>query len=247
MLLGARLQVSACRFIAPSSEIGDMNLITMYGDACSLIELATELDQEEGLAEFGDTVSNLVWSVAAFMILRLGKSHVGDALDSKRGQRAYFSTIHLYKKQSVRSDDLTARATIILSQLWTSKLVIRQPDGTPDSLWLRCRNRLGLSMTWDCFWLWRQEFGGQPNPYEGVEGIFHPQLCLSHHELINCQDELKNSTGKPGFGDSPGMGSNNLMGIGWSPETLFQGFQWPFSDDFSSDNWPTMMGVDQPS
>lgn len=40
------------------------------------------------------------------------------------------------------------------------------------------------------------------------------------------------------------MDSNNLMGIGWSPETLFQDFQWPFSEDFSYD-WQ-MMGTGAP-
>ena len=155
-----------------------MNLVTIYGDACNLIEKSVALDEEQQLAEFGSAGMNMILNLAAFIVLRVGKSSVREALDTKRGQKCYFTVIHLNRKHSVRSDDLAARATIILPQLWTSKLVIRQPDGTPDSLWLRCRSRLGLSIAYDCFWLWRQEFGGQPNPHEGVEGMF-PRYWLN--------------------------------------------------------------------
>src|ERR1700709_1545589 len=98
--------------------IGDVNLINMYADACGMIELATGLDQEQEICEYGSTNVNMTWNLAAFIILRIGKSHVRDSLDLKRGQRCYFSTINLNKKQSVVSDDLSARATMILSQLW---------------------------------------------------------------------------------------------------------------------------------
>ncbi|EXJ68829.1 uncharacterized protein A1O5_07761 [Cladophialophora psammophila CBS 110553] len=228
-LLIAELQVSACRLIAPSSNIENEDLINMYGFACALIELATELDQEQGMAEYGSTNINMNWNLSAFIILRIGKSHVRESLDLKRGQRCYFSAINLNKRQSVRSDDISARATMILSQLWTSKVVIKQPDGTPDSLWLRCRNRLGVSVTFDCFWLWRQEFGGQPNPYEGVE------------------DEKANTTAKPVIWNSPGTDSvNMMMGIGWSPDTVFQDFQWPIFDEFLYDGW-MRGGNDEPT
>ncbi|OQU98991.1 hypothetical protein CLAIMM_04698 isoform 1 [Cladophialophora immunda] len=215
MLRIAELQVSACHLIAPSSAIGQSHLVKMYTDACAVIELASELDREQGMAEYGSTNVNMNWNLAAFIILRVGKSHVREALDLKRGQKCYFSAINLNKRQSVRSDDISARATMILSQLWTSKVVIKQPDGTPDSLWLRCRNRLGVSVTFDCFWLWRQEFGGQPNPYEGVE------------------DEKATTTAKPVVWSSPATDSvNMMMGIGWSPDTVFQDFQWPIFDEF---------------
>lgn len=199
--------------------IGDVNLINMYTDACSMIELVTELDQEQEIAEYGSTNVNIMWNLAALIILRVGKSHVREALDLKRGQRCYFSTINLNKKQSVRPDDVSARATMILSQLWTSKMVLKQPDGTPDSLWLRCRNRLGCSLTYDSFWLWRQEFGGQPNSYDGIE------------------DEKANSSGNPVSWTPSGSDSINMMGIGWSPDTVFQDFQWPIFDEFLYDGW----------
>jgi len=218
----------------------------MYEDACTLIESTVQVDAEEQLAEFGPTVCSLISNLAAFIILRVGRSHIGDRVDRKRGQECYFLVIQMNKKHSVRSDDVAARSTIILAQLWTSKLVIRQPDGTPDSLWLRCRSRLGLSLLYDCHWLWRQEFGGQPNPYEGVEGrAFSPGL-IPDRWLNKDTDELNNSTGKMISQVSLEADSLNLMGIGWSPETLFQEFQWPLFDEFAYDDSWQVMGDGQP-
>jgi len=228
-LRSAQLQISACHLIAPSSAISDVDLVTMYSDACCLIESATELDEEQELAEYGPTATGMMLNLAASIVLRVGRSHVSGQVDSKRGQKCYFLVIRLHKKHSVRSDDVVARATIILSQLWTSKLVVRQPDGTPDSLWLRCRSRLGLSLMYDCLWLWRQEFGGQPSPYDGVE------------------DEVANSTGQVASDAGQGLDAINLLGAGWTPETLFQDFQWPLFDEFAYDNtnnWQMMAGGD---
>ncbi|OAL38383.1 hypothetical protein AYO20_02442 [Fonsecaea nubica] len=239
MLLIAELQVSACHLLAPSSTIGQSHLINLYSTSCAVIELATELDQEQEMAEYGSTNVNMNWNLAAFIILRIGKSFVREALDLKRGQRCYFSAINLNKKQSVRSDDISARATMILSQLWTSKMVIKQPDGTPDSLWLRCRNRLGVSVTFDCFWLWRQEFGGQPNPWEGVEGMLGIDYCVVIPvTLTNVEDEKTTTAARTVFWSSPNADSvNMMMGIGWSPDTVFQDFQWPIFDEFLYDGW----------
>ncbi|EXJ80927.1 hypothetical protein A1O3_07215 [Capronia epimyces CBS 606.96] len=174
LLLSARALLSTNRLIAPSSYIDSADLITLYTDACTLIELTNELDEEEQFAEFGPSASQSVLTHAALIVLRVGRSHIAGSLDEKRGRKCYFTAIQLSKKHSVRSDDISARVTIILSQLWTSKMVITQPDGTPDSLWLRCRNRLGLSLSFDSLWLWRQEFGGHPNPYDGVEVPANP-------------------------------------------------------------------------
>ncbi|KAJ9609996.1 hypothetical protein H2200_006326 [Cladophialophora chaetospira] len=217
LLLAAQLQVSACHLIAPSPVVGDVNLVNLYADACTMIELAQQLDQEQDICEYGSTNTNMTWNLAACIILRVGKSHVRNSLDVRRGQKCYFITINLNKKQSVRSDDIASRATMILSQLWTSKVVIKQPDDTPDSLWLRCRNRLGWSVVFDCFWLWRQEFGGQPNPYDAIE------------------DEKTSSRASSAVLTSPG--NDCMMGIGWTPDTVFQDFQWPVFDEFLYDGW----------
>lgn len=169
-LLSAQLQLQACLLLAHSSAIQDMELSDLYGNACTMIEFVEELDKQEQFASFGPTLLLPALHLAALLILRIGKSHVSHMLELQRGRRCFFVVIDLNKKMSVRADDLAARGTIILAQLWTSKVPFKLPDGTVDPLWLRCRSRLGMSICFDCYWLWRQEFGGLPNPYDGVEG-----------------------------------------------------------------------------
>ena len=220
-----------------ASAISEVDLVALYGKACSIVEFALELDGQEDLAEIAPTASTFALNLAALVILRVGKSHISDKLDSRRGQKCYFTVIRMDKKHSVRSDDLAARATIILSQLWTSKMVVKQPDGTPDSLWLRCRSRLGSSVTYDSYWLWRQEFGGQPNPYEGVEGTYVQPGC--DHTLSRRVEVVTDHAGRPVSLVSSGLDFNQT-GVGWSPGTLFQDFQWPLFDEFAYDNgWRT--------
>lgn len=179
----ARLHVLAVHLLEARASIKDNMLSEMYIAACTLIELAATLDRSQRFADFAP---QFVWPflhLAAFLILRIGRSHICDAVDLSRGQTAYFSAIHLHKRTSVRSDDIYARSTMILTQLWTSKISFRRSDSTADSLFLRCTSRLGMSVVYDSYWLWRQEFGGQPNPYEGLEGN-DPVMQLSIAFLV---------------------------------------------------------------
>jgi len=194
----------------------------MYDDACEFIEVATELDTTEQFADYGPFSSNTMLLLAAFVILRIGKSHLRENVNQIRGKRCYFATIAMSKRHSVRSDDLAARVTIILPQLFTSRSVIRRPDGTPDSLWLRCRSRLGFSICFDCLWLWRQEFGGQPGSYDRIPD-----------ESTISKDQSARDDEAGSFSQDP----LNLMGLNWSPEALLQDFQWPQLDDAFSSEW----------
>lgn len=200
----------------------------MYDLACSVIEVAQELDEKEHFADYGPFSNHTVTLLAAFVILRIGKSHLRENVDQQRGKRCYFATIAMSKRHSVRSDDIAARISIILPQLFTSKSVIKGPDGTPDSLWLRCRSRLGFSILFDCLWLWRQEFGGQPESYDKIP------------------DESTSSKDPPVINHDPApLPDNplNLMGLDWSPETLLQDFQWPQIDDPFYTEWQNMVNT----
>lgn len=66
---------------------------------------------------------------------------------------------------SIHNDDVMARSTVILTQLWNSQSIFNQPDGTVDSFSMLCRSRLAMSSVFDVWWRWRREFAGQPDPY----------------------------------------------------------------------------------
>lgn len=142
----------------------------IYTHSCDLIDLIVELDDQQNLASYGPVFVHRSTHVAAIAVLRIMKSPYRDRVAFERGQAAYFAVIEYHRKCAVRPDDAFARFSLILSQLWTSSRLFSHPTGELQSLRVRSRNRLGMSMVYDCFWWWRQEFGGQIDAYEGADG-----------------------------------------------------------------------------
>jgi transcriptional regulatory protein LEU3 len=108
-------------------------------------------------------------TLAALSILKLSRSGLAQYLDLASGEMAYFACVSILKADSLKYNDLAARGAMILTQLWTSENVFRTPTGTVDGLALRVRSRLSMSIMFDCFWYWREEFGGQPSPFRTEE------------------------------------------------------------------------------
>ncbi|CAL5873929.1 uncharacterized protein PFLUO_LOCUS8214 [Penicillium psychrofluorescens] len=50
--------------------------------------------------------------------------------------------------------------------MWASDSVFKGADGTRDSLTLRIRSRLTMSVIYDVFWWWREEIAGLASPYK---------------------------------------------------------------------------------
>ena len=103
--------------------------------------------------------------LAAFIILKISRSYLAGKVDLRSGEKAYFMAIVSLRESSLQNDDLYARGAMILTQLWTSTRVFRRPNGIVDGLSLRIRTRLSMSVVFDCFWWWREEFQGKPSPY----------------------------------------------------------------------------------
>jgi transcriptional regulatory protein LEU3 len=107
--------------------------------------------------------------LAGFTILKISKCPIAPFLGQKDGERPYFATIVFLRKSSLENDDLYARGAMILTQLRTSHRIFKAADGTTNSLSLRIRTRLAMSVVFDCFWWWREEFQGKPSPFRGLE------------------------------------------------------------------------------
>lgn len=156
---------------SPIHAIDSDTVKRIYKLSCDIIELITTIDGNRNIAEYGPTFVTKHLHVPAIAILRIARSHLEDQIDVKRGQNAYFAMITYHRKHAVRPDDAFARFSIILAQLWTSSQIFRTPSGNIDSLRVRSRNRLGMSIVYDCFWWWRQEFGGQVDVFDNNEGM----------------------------------------------------------------------------
>jgi hypothetical protein len=104
-------------------------------------------------------------TLAGFIILKLVRSPYAQHFDLAAGEQAYFQAVNVCKAMSIQHNDLCARAAAIMTSLWGSQRVFKRKDGRVESLGLRLRTRLSMSVSFDMFWYWREEFGNMLNPY----------------------------------------------------------------------------------
>ncbi|OQV02769.1 Fungal specific transcription factor domain-containing protein [Cladophialophora immunda] len=218
-VLSAQLHLLSYHLFKHRSAIEDATLLAMYELAYRTIELAMELDAELSMAEYGPIYLTKFLHSAVITILRLGRAGIAQQLDLERGQRAYFAVINYHKRHAVRPDDAFARFSIILTNLWTSRKVFQYSNGLVDSLRVRSKARLGMSMVYDCFWWWRQEFGGQSNVYGDNHVDENTNPALDHF--------------------APGL-DNDQLDLVDLDLTPIPDLQWPVFDKFFTENWPSL-------
>lgn len=129
------------------------------------------LDESMQLIQCASDYTGRMIYLAAFVVLRMYRSHLKKDIDLLRGQTAYQAAVGFYRKMSILHDDVFARSTVILTQLWNSTKVFKQADGSFDSFSMLCRSRLTMSSVFDMWWRWREEFAGQPHPYAHSDGV----------------------------------------------------------------------------
>jgi transcriptional regulatory protein LEU3 len=170
-----RVHLLAYYFLERSDHPNRPGLIRLYGAACALIETLSREDCQE-LVESCPVFIERTILMAAFAVLKIHRSPLAPHVDLAAGEAAFFASIIFNRKVSLQNDDIGARCFTIYSQLWNSKNVFRMPVSSSlvnhsnagvvvDSLRTRIRSRLSMSIVFDCFWYWREEFAGQPSPY----------------------------------------------------------------------------------
>ncbi|EXJ66224.1 uncharacterized protein A1O5_10840 [Cladophialophora psammophila CBS 110553] len=217
--LSAQLHLLSFHLFKHRSAIEDATLLVMYELACRTIELAIRLDSELSMAEYGPIYITKFLHSAVITILRLGRAGIAQQPNLERGQRAYFAVINYHKRHAVRPDDAFARFSIILAQLWTSTKIFQYSNGLVDSLRVRSKARLGMSMVYDCFWWWRQEYGGQSNVYGDNHVDQTANANLDHFTPGLDNDQL------------------DLVNLNLTP---IPDLQWPVFDKFFIENWPSL-------
>lgn len=79
---------------------------------------------------------------AAHCILRICKSPLRQQLDFHEAEITFSMAVDLLKKASVLTNDLYARNSIMLPQLWSSNRVFVRTNGVQNGLFMDLRDRL---------------------------------------------------------------------------------------------------------
>lgn len=79
---------------------------------------------------------------AAHCILRICKSPMRQQLDLHEAEEIFFMAVDLLKKTSLLTNDLDARNSVMLPQLWSSNRVFVRTNGVQNGLLVDLRDRL---------------------------------------------------------------------------------------------------------
>ena len=167
----ARIHIQCFHFFAhPTNPGPDLEALSrLYSLCISIIQTATSMTQLSNFATVCPSFIDRTITLTAFAILKLSRSPLAPHLDLNAGEQAYSDVVQFSKKMSLQNNDLGARAAAIMANLWSSSKVFRRKDGHIDALGLRLRTRLSMSVSFDMFWYWREEFGHMSNPYNGED------------------------------------------------------------------------------
>jgi hypothetical protein len=233
-LLCGELQIENFHLFTPSASIDPRKLILTYELSCDAIAVALELDRIHNFAEHAPMPVSKYLQLASYTILKITRSSVASQVDLAKGQRLYFAVIQFHRKMSVQHGDVSSRSTSIMTQLWTSREIFKKSDGSFDSLSLRCGSRLAMSVMFDSFWWWRQEFAGVPNPYEDRPDENNDGSRPTTSRLPSMRDlamQVSDSTG--GAVMAGGGGADNMLFADdfWSWQETFPEFGFPSQYD----------------
>jgi hypothetical protein len=129
---------------------------------------------------------------AGFSLLKLMHHFLGEhELDAKGASELLSRTVWALRSMSVMENDLAERLSEVLAQVWKSGRVRAEPNrnnigegAADDSLQLKVKCRMSMSVVFDSVWQWRQNFhfrGGRPA--DGKNGHF----CYLGHLLTRYQ------------------------------------------------------------
>lgn len=97
---------------------------------------------------------------AGFTLAKLLNSFFARHIDVGEARKLFNSTINAIRTISINNNDLPARLAEVLTQLWRSMGAgLRAiPADVDDSLQLKVRCRMSLSVVFDSVWRWREQF-----------------------------------------------------------------------------------------
>jgi hypothetical protein len=181
----ARVHVMAFHFFAhPTNPGPDADGLSRFYSLCiSVIQSAKTMQttHKTYLPSVSQSFIDRTITLAGFTILRLIRSPLAQHLDVFAGEQAYLQAIQFLKNVSVQPGDIHVRTAYIMKDLWGSDKVFRRKDGRIDSLYLRLRTRLSMSVSYDMFWYWREEFNNIQDPYHGEEAALLSNDAVQQH------------------------------------------------------------------
>ncbi|KAI4172684.1 MAG: hypothetical protein LQ343_003424 [Gyalolechia ehrenbergii] len=213
---GLHFRLSAF-FDSPESPDYHSHLLALWLSTSSFLECVFDLDKSAGglLLHASNYILQMIIA-AGFALLKLLNSFFADKVKLAYGRELFMKTIQAIRTISVATNDLPSRLAEVLAQLWKSggsglRKEQRRSNWAENSLQLKVRCRMSMSLVYDSVWRWREEFQakGRGNLETAVKNPTNPDSNVESSASSTVD------TGLPSqglLGDVFPPSSNNLFG-----------------------------------
>jgi hypothetical protein len=150
-------------FDPPTSKTYRQDLLALWLATTRFLEGALSLENVGGYSIQYATNYMLQMIIAGgFTLLKLLNSSFANLIDREYGKNLFTKTIRTIRTISISNNDLPSRLAEVLAQLWRAGGAGKEnPDGgneMDDSLQIKVRCRMSMSLVYDSVWRWREEF-----------------------------------------------------------------------------------------
>ncbi|PGH04009.1 hypothetical protein AJ80_08593 [Polytolypa hystricis UAMH7299] len=250
---GLHLRLSAF-FDNPTAKDYRQGLMALYVTTTEFLESALNLETSVGpvLTYSSNYIYQMVLA-AGFTLLKLYKSFFSDSIDLDYTKVLFNKTIWALRSMSVASNDLPERLAEVLAQMWRmggaldQKYQTGQPE-MDDTLQLKVRCRMSMSLVYDSVWRWREDFQSRGTNFESyLKNPTNPD-SNADSSANSSVGPLRTSSSTPGvMGSDPSLAppppppTTGIGGINTSTSTtsvgLPSGFMEPTYEVFDPLNW----------
>lgn len=169
-------------FDEPSAKDYRERLLSLYVATTSFLEVVMNLETEVGpVLSYTPYYIYQMMVAAGCTLLKLSKSFFSSHIDMEYTKNLFNRTIWAVRGVSVSSNDLPERLAEVLAQMWRLGGGTQQSAGNntdvDDSLRLKVRCRMSMSLLFDSVWRWREDTRTKGRNIEG-QFIIVPSLTL---------------------------------------------------------------------
>ncbi|KAL9124939.1 MAG: hypothetical protein Q9217_005786 [Psora testacea] len=236
-------------FASPTSQDYNAGLFSLWQATTAFLESAFSLENSAGklLAYSSNYVLQMIIA-AGFTLLKLLNSFFASFVDLSYGRRLFTETIRAIRAISVTKSDLPSRLAEVLTQLWKgsgagSKNPQLTSNAMENSLQLKVKCRMSMSLVFDSVWRWREEFQalGRGNLEAALRNPTNPDSNFDS-SAASVADHSHATSVAPG---EPNTITPDGFGVGESYNEVFDPLNWMFDGfvDFPY-SLPAVPGID---
>ena len=148
-------------FAQPNAKDYNDGLLALWNAAIDFLNTVFGIKTSAGdLYQYSTNYILQIMLVCAFTLLKLLNSFFAAFIDQDEGRKVLTRTIRAIREISIPPNDLPSRLAEVLSQLWKgSTAASKNPAlALENSLQLKVKCRMSMSLVFDSVWRWREEF-----------------------------------------------------------------------------------------